>query len=126
MTTTENFKYVNKMMYSDVVPFEVVERKSERKIIIREMKCERAPSFKPEFVAGGCSAHCTNQAQQKWIIKSDEEARLVTITKRKDGDWYEVGDKYTPFMFGKWVRDPESPSFKKLVDEPMKKYDYNF
>ena len=122
----ENFKYVNRYGYSDVEPFEVVERKSEKRVVVRSMKSVRSADWKPEMVPGGFSAHCTNNRQQKWDITSDEEnGVLVTITKRKDGKWYEVGDNYVEFGFGTFERDPDTGE-RVAVDKPRKFYDYNF
>ena len=104
-------KYANNHMYSDVRPCEVVEVKSEKKVIVREMKAERDPDWKPDFVAGGFTAHCTNNNRQNWICSSDPDGRLMAISKRKDGRWYEVGGNHNSFVFS---------------DKPLKHHDYNF
>ena len=104
-------KYANNHLYSDVRPCEVVEVKSEKKVIVREMKAERDPDWKPDFVAGGFTAHCTNNNRQNWICSSDPDGHLMAISKRKDGRWYEVGGNYNSFVFS---------------DKPLKHHDYNF
>lgn len=82
MTITEK-KFANLRMYSDVVPFEVVRVVSGKTVEIREMKAELDPNWKPEMVVGGFSAHCTNQASQKWIFESNPSAPIIRCRKVK-------------------------------------------
>ncbi len=106
---TETFKFANHYGYSDVNPYEVVRQISDKTIEIRAMNAERDPEYKPEFVVGGFSAMCLNQQEQKWIISSKPDARVIRIRLRKDGRWYDAhGDRYT------------------LGVRPIKFYDYNF
>ena len=67
--------FANFSGYSDVEPFEVVDVRTENKVVIRAMKAERAEGWKPEFVSGGFSAHCTNNDDQRnsWSISPDED-----------------------------------------------------
>lgn len=101
-------KYANHIGYSDVDPYEIVRRISEKTIEIREMKTERDDSVKMDFHVGGFSAHCSNQRDQKWFITSDEAAPVIRIRLGKNG----------------W-KDKHGRRFK-LADEPVKFYDYNF
>lgn len=100
--------YANHYGYSDVNPFEVVRVISDKTIEIREMDAERDDSVKMEFHVGGFSAHCSNQRDQKWFIKSDETAPVIRIRLGKNG----------------W-KDKHGRRFA-LADEPVKFYDYNF
>lgn len=70
--------------YSDVSPYEVVKiSKSGKKATIRQMSAELDPSGpKPEFIAGGFAAHCANQRELKYIIKSDENGATQQISLR--------------------------------------------
>lgn len=107
MTITN--KYANLIGYSDTKPFEIVSvSKSGKQITIREMNAERDPSWKPKFHAGGFSAHCSNQASQKWVITSDEDAITVKAHLRKDGRFHSAYGKH------------------KIEDEPRCFYDFNF
>lgn len=75
--------------YSDSHPYEVVAvSASGKQITLRKMAAEQDPSFKPEFVRGGFSAHCTNQSQQKWFLTSDPEGETVKANLRKDGRFH--------------------------------------
>jgi len=106
---TETFKFANRYGYSDVDPYEIVRRISDKTLEIREMDAERDPDYKPEFVVGGFSAVCLNQRDQKWIMTSKPNARVIRIRLRKDGRWYDANDnRYT------------------LGVRPIKFYDYNF
>lgn len=100
--------YANHYGYSDVNPFEVVRVISDKTIEIREMNAERDDSVKMEFHVGGFSAHCSNQRDQKWFIKSDATAPVIRIRFGKNG----------------W-KDKHGRRFA-LADEPVKFYDYNF
>lgn len=101
--------YANHYGYSDVNPFEIVRRVSDKTIEIREMDAERDPEWKPEFHVGGFSAHCSNQHEQRWNITSNPENRVIRIRLSKSGVWKDAHGR----KFG-------------LSDQPVKFYDYNF
>ena len=100
--------YANHHGYSDIDPFEVVKVISDKTIEIREMVAERDESVELEFHVGGFSAHCSNQRDQKWHIKSDETAPVIRIRWGKQG----------------W-KDAHGRRFN-LSHKPSKFYDYNF
>lgn len=61
-------KYVNRSLYTDAYCVgKIVDIKSKTKVILERMKAELSPEWKPEWHAGGFSAHCSNQRTQKWI-----------------------------------------------------------
>jgi len=101
-------KFANHIGYSDVEPFEIVCWVSPKTIEIREMDAERDESVKMEFHVGGFSAHCSNQRDQKWFIKSNPSNPVIRIRLGKKG----------------W-QDRHGRRFK-LDDKPTKFYDYNF
>ena len=101
-------KYANHIGWSDVDPYEVVRVVSDKTIEIREMDAERDHSVKLEFIPGGFSAHCRNQRDQKWFIKTNPENPVIRIRLGKKG-WKDAHGR-------KFVLD----------DEPVKFYDYNF
>ena len=107
METTE-FKFANQCGWSDVTPFEIIRHVSAKTIEIREMKTERDPSVKLEFVPGGFSAICLNDRQQKWFITSDDSRPVIRIRYGKKGWKDAYGRKYS------------------LDTEPVKYYDHNF
>lgn len=100
--------YANRYGYSDVNPFEIVRRISDKTIEVREMNAERDPSWKPEVVPGGFSFVFLNNNTQKWIITSDESRKPVRIRLGKNGWKDSHGNRYD------------------LSDKPVKFYDYNF
>lgn len=101
--------YANQYGWSDVNPFEVVKVISDKTMEVREMDAERDESVKLEFHVGGFSAHCSNQRDQKWFIKSNPENGVIRIRLSKTGVWKDKhGRKYG------------------LSDTPIKFYDYNF
>jgi hypothetical protein len=101
-------QFANKLGYTDVTPFEVVRVVSDKTIEVREMSAERDDSVKLDFHVGGFSAHCSNQRDQKWFIKSDESAPVIRIRLGKKGWKSSAGSLFD------------------LSDKPVKFYDYNF
>ena len=102
-------KFANKIGYSDIEPFEVVRKVSDKCLEVREMDAELNPNWKPEFAIGGFSASCINQREQKWLIKSCPTAPVIRIRMQKNGQW----------------KNPAGGRFC-LADKPVKFYDYNF
>ena len=107
MLTVGEEMFANMIGYSDVEPYEIVRRISDKTIEIREMESERDDSVKMEFIPGGFSAHYSNQRDQKWFIKSNPSNPVIRIRLGKKG-W--MGKR------GRYVLD----------DKPIKFYDYNF
>jgi hypothetical protein len=100
--------YANHIGYSDITPYEIVRKVSDKTLEVRRMKAERDESVKLEFQIGGFLAHCSNQSDQEWFISSDEESRVIRIRLGKNG-WKDAhGGRYD------------------LSDKPVKFYDYNF
>jgi hypothetical protein len=101
-------QYANHYGYSDVNPYKVVRVVSDKTIEVRAMNAEPDPLWKPNFVPGGFSAHCTNQSEQRWIITSDNNAKTIRIRLGKQGWKSADGRKF------------------RLSDQPKRFYDYNF
>ena len=100
--------YANQISYTDVHPFEVVRRVSDKTLDVRAMSAKRDPSWKPDFIPGGFCGTVVNQHDQRWIITSDDRARVVRIRLGKQG-WKDAnGGRY------------------QLAEKPVKFYDYNF
>ncbi len=104
-----NEKFANKIGYSDIEPYEIIEKRTPKKLIIRSMNTKPNPEFIPEFIPGGFSAHCTNQNEQKWFYESNNNGYTFAIRKHKSGKWKDTsGSEY------------------RLNEYPVKFYDYNF
>jgi hypothetical protein len=86
--------------------YKVMEVKN-KSVVIAGIGQERDESVKMEFHVGGFSAHCSNQRDQKWIIKSNPSNPVIRIR---------LGKKGWTGKFGRYILD----------DEPVKFYDYNF
>jgi len=104
------FNFANHIGYSDVNPYEIVRRVSDRTIEIREMNAERSnPAEDMGFQPGGFVGHFSDQHKQEWTITSNPEARVIRIRLQKDGKWRcKHGERYV------------------LAVKPRKFYDYNF
>jgi hypothetical protein len=109
-TDREIFTFATKLGGTDRDPCEIIKWVSDCTIEIRHMKVERDPAYKPEFVAGGFSAVCLNQEDQKWIIEPNPENPIFRIRwSRRKKCW----------------QDAHGNHFA-LAREPRKYYDYNF
>lgn len=97
--------YANWYGYSDVHPFEVVRVISATTIEIRMMTATKDPSWTPIWDAGGFTAHCSNQHEQRWFYQSDPNARVERIRKGKQG----------------WKKGEF-----RISDKPRRFHDYNF
>jgi hypothetical protein len=104
-----NMNYANHLGYSDVNPYEVVARISDKTLEVREMSATLDPNWQPEFLPGGFAGHCVNQGQQRWKIASDPAQPVIRIRLNKRGLW----------------RSSDGRRFQ-ISDRPVKFYDYNF
>jgi hypothetical protein len=101
--------YANKIGWSDIDPYEIVKRVSEKCLEIREMDSERDPFWRPDAEVDGFLAHVKNNVDQRWICSSNPKAAVVRIRLHKDGRWRDkFGNRY------------------RLANQPEKFYDYNF
>ena len=100
--------YFNHYGYSDINPFEVVRKVSDKTYEIRAMSYERDPSWNPNFTPGGFFGHVDNQSGQRWIITSNPDSEIVRIRLGKHGWKCKHGRR-----FG-------------MSEKPVKFYDYNF
>ena len=106
---------VTELGWSDRHPWEIIEVKSPRKIVLRNMKAERDPTWKPEVIVGGFAGHTVNNHEQRWTITSNPEGKVKEATLRKNGKWI-------------WVGQPATGSCATglRLGEARYFYDYNF
>ena len=71
----KNMNYANQFGYSDVSPCEVVKVISEKTMEIRYMDTEALP-WKREFHPGGFFGNTSNQNEQKWNGRYEEDKIL--------------------------------------------------
>ncbi|MBQ6627940.1 MAG: hypothetical protein IJH65_03910 [Methanobrevibacter sp.] len=95
--------------YTDVDPATIIKR-TEKMIIVRVDKAELDGQWKPEFIPGGFSAHCTNDSEQinHWVIEEDETGSTERF------NWSE--------KYGVW----KNKSNETVSPGWLKYYDYNF
>ena len=102
-------KYANQVGYTDVTPFEVVNKISEKTLEIREMAAVRSnPNADLGFALGGFVGTFHQQEKQEWKITSNYDYPIIRIRLGKKGWKDAYGNKYV------------------LADSPRKFYDYNF
>ena len=100
--------YANQILYSDIIPHEIVEVRTANKLMIRRMDAEKDPSVKLKFHPGGFCGHVSNQDEQRWFYKSNKDYPVFAVWKRKDGYFYAEECRF------------------QLSKEPIKFFDYNF
>ena len=94
-------------LWSDIEPVTII-AKTKTTLTVRYDKAERDQSWKPEFVIGGFSAHCTNNEEQRWIISEDPNGSTEV------------------FRWSKKMNCYKNTADCKLFPEWKKVYDYNF
>ena len=100
--------YANLILYSDIIPFEVIDH-TAKTITIREMQARLCrDKFTPKFIPGGFCGHCINQGEQEWAFSSNPDAPTMKAYLRGDGQYWSKRGKH------------------RLSDHPVKFNDYNF
>ena len=91
----EHPKYCNHHVGTDVYPFEIIEWKNERTIVVREME--------PEDIEPWPSGHCKS-------YRSEPSYPLITLRERKNGGFNEANaGNHCPYILSDspyWYRDP--------------------
>ena len=101
--------YANNILHTDAYAYEIVEVRTENKVMIRKLDATLKPEWKPEIIPGGFSGHCTNNRSQEWDYAPNDENKVIAIRRRKDGRFYDKhGSRYA------------------IDDSPYRFHDYNF
>lgn len=105
--------YANQAFYTDHEPWEVIEIRTDRLLVVRKMKAtireDAAKKLQDSFVPGGFFGH-TNNDLQEWDITPDPDGEVQLIRRHKNGVFHIAGNS-TRFY---------------VEAEPYKYYDYNF
>lgn len=103
-------QYFNEKLYSDFNPFELIEVVSPKKVKIRKMNAVRV-----DVPVYDNNNQIVNNHEIRYEFSSDEDGYEITVTKRKDGNWYQLGRK-------------SGNNEVKYLNEskPYKYYDYGF
>lgn len=79
-------------LWSDRYACTVVAR-TAKTLTLRRDKAKLKDSWKPEFVVGGFSAHCTNNEEQEWEYEPDPDGELFKAHwSEKRGGWQSGSD----------------------------------
>ncbi len=89
--TYEEAAYANQLGWTDVTPYEILEKRTPRKIIIRMMDAELDPNWKMDTSIGGFVGHINNDRTQEYSYSSNELYSEIAIRLNKQGIWK---DKY--------------------------------
>lgn len=83
---------VNERCYSDIHSWTVIAMSpSAKTLTIQRDKATRIDD--PEFVAGGFSAHCTNNRALKYDIEPDTDGETTKARLRNDGSYWTTGGR---------------------------------
>lgn len=96
------------LCYTDCKAYTVIAR-TEKTLTIQRDNAVLKPSFKPEFVKGGFSAHCVNDDEQEYIYSPNPNGEIMKLR------W---SDKYNCWKAPK--------GYKKAILGRYEYYDYNF
>ena len=102
--TTKIRPFINRVLYTDVIPYEVVKVISENCVEVRELDTNQIV-FPKQFILGGFSAHCADNYNQEYEYISNPNRPTMRLRKGKNG-WGR----------GKFI----------MSESPCKHYDYNF
>lgn len=63
-------------LWSDAQAYTIIAR-TEKTLTIQRDKATYAPGYKPEYIPGGFSAICVNDADQEWVYERDPKGEIV-------------------------------------------------
>lgn len=94
VAAAEEAKYFNRILWTDVIPFEVVRRVSGKTIEIREMD---AMTVRQATLLGVGGFAAVWASDEEYAYKSNESHPIIRIRLHKDGWWRCCnGNKYRP------------------------------
>ena len=111
MENTNNQKmYFNRCQRTDINPYEVVKKISDKCYLVRSMstKLMNKEELNKSFIPGGFLGHTDNNLQA-WKIISNQGGQQVKIRLHKDGNW----------------KDSDGTRYIQS-EQPIKHYDFNF
>jgi hypothetical protein len=101
-------RYAMRLMKTDIIPFEIVEWRSEKHARIREMICDRDPNWRLVKLLG-VVVNVDDQKDQfrdppVWAISPAPSAPVFSIRRRPNDRWVDsFGNRYelaqTPYRF---------------------------
>ena len=87
--------YFERIGYSDIEPYEAINKISEKTIEIRKMDYNLIKHEELKSISGGFLSHCFNQNEPMWEITSNENNKVFRIRFHKDGSWRDKdGNRY--------------------------------
>lgn len=86
-------EFFSRVNGSDSTAF-IVERRTAKTAVVREVLVERDPDFTADFEVGGFAAHCKNQHKQTWLFRGLDTFQYL-IRETKNG-WTCRGMRFVP------------------------------
>lgn len=77
-------------LWSDAYACTVI-KKTKKTLLIQRDKATLDPNFKPEWVAGGFAAHCTNNGDQEYTYERNENGEIYRCNWSEKNGRYQSG-----------------------------------
>lgn len=87
-------------VYSDCHAFTIIAR-TEKTLTIQQDKATLKNNWKPEFVHGGFTAHCTNQNEQEYDYEKDEKGQILKIRWSDKKSYWNAPRGYAGISLGR-------------------------
>ncbi len=91
--------HVTELLWTDRLCYTVLSI-NKKFVVVQADKATKDPSFKPEFVRGGFSVHCTNNSEQQWNIKSNPKGAVKKFGVKMDGRLQASGSRKANVILG--------------------------
>lgn len=102
--TKDNIKvgdHVTECLWSDKHSYTVVKILNKYVDVQRDEQYIDRENWTPEIIPGGFAGHCTNNYEQKWIVKSDPNGVIKRLSVRsKDGKLKTKGSRRADIILG--------------------------
>lgn len=87
-------------VYSDCHAFTIIAR-TEKTLTIQQDKATLKNNWKPEFVHGGFTAHCTNQNEQEYDYEKDAKGQILKIRWSDKKSYWNAPRGYAGISLGR-------------------------
>lgn len=87
-------------VYSDCHSFTIIAR-TEKTLTIQQDKATLKNNWKPEFIHGGFTAHCTNQNEQEYDYERDEKGKILKIRWSDKRNYWKAPKGYAGISLGR-------------------------
>jgi hypothetical protein len=91
--------HVTELLWTDRQCYTVISI-NKRFVVVQEDTATKDPSFKPNFIPGGFSVHCTNNGEQQWVVESNPNGATQKFGVKRDGRLQARGSRKANVVLG--------------------------